>query len=62
MKFKLEIELGNAAMRNRGHLANALRDVAKAVLDMHKWFHMAGTEHAVMDLNGNKVGHWKLEY
>lgn len=60
MKFVLEINMGNEAMSRRGHLANAIREVANKVLNSRDFFCVEGTEHAIMDLNGNKVGHWKL--
>lgn len=61
MKFKLEINFGNAAMSNRGHLCNALRSVAREILEGRKWFSVSGTKHKIMDINGNSVGFWKME-
>lgn len=61
MKLKIEIDIGNSGMSTRGHLANAVRGVANQILEIHKWFQMAGTQHKIFDLNGNSVGFWKIE-
>ena len=48
-------------MSTRGHVANALRLVAKSILDTRSWFSVEGTQHKIFDFNGNSVGFWKIE-
>ena len=50
MKFILEIELGNDAMRSCYHVAKALRDLAKRLKDT------GDMEGKIRDINGNTVG------
>lgn len=52
--FKLEIEMGNAAMLKRRDISDALTDVA----DKLKCGQAAGT---IMDINGNSVGKFWME-
>ena len=56
MKFTLEIELGNDAMQTEDDVARALKEVAKNI--RNHGFDDA-TE-GIFDLNGNKVGEWRL--
>jgi hypothetical protein len=59
MGFELKIELGNAAMRTRRHVAEALRKVAKRLADApHEVEH---AEIPILDANGNTVGRWSYE-
>lgn len=52
--FKLEIELGNAAMKSPDDVARALRRIADRL--------EAGAEGGkVMDSNGNSVGKWGFD-
>ena len=57
MKFMLEIELGNDAMRDDADIAEALARVAKRVETI-------GTEYnrafVIRDTNGNTVGRWSV--
>lgn len=54
-KFKLEIELGNDAMRKAGEVGDAIeRAMARRATDRFK----VGDEGRIMDVNGNKVGSW----
>jgi len=57
MKFALEIEMGNEAMRTRAHLATALREAAKQVAVDGR----AGSDGIIRDINGNTVGYWNLK-
>lgn len=57
--FKLEIELGNDAMRTPG-------DVAKVLLEMASLLAGEGTPSPfrvgrVLDTNGNVVGEWRFD-
>ncbi|MGH2481371.1 MAG: hypothetical protein ACRDHW_17090 [Ktedonobacteraceae bacterium] len=55
-KLVLEIELGNDAMKDPAHVAEALAEVAKQVT------HVAmskGMSTKIMDVNGNTVGFWR---
>ena len=74
MEFKLIIALGNDAMRSPEDVAQALRKIASDLEDEggEPWdggedeersYSDAGapaTEGVVMDLNGNRVGTWKV--
>lgn len=52
--FHLSIELGNEAMENAEHVADALETVVKAL--------RAGrTDGRIRDENGNSVGEYRLE-
>lgn len=53
-KFTITIELGNDAMKSRRHVANALREVAKTILENED------PEKKIRDLNGNTVGKWEF--
>jgi hypothetical protein len=52
MKFTLEIEMGNDAMQDWTHVADALKQAARELY--------AG-KGRIRDLNGNTVGHWRFE-
>jgi hypothetical protein len=52
--FKLEIQLGNAAMRSSEDVAAALRAVSEKV-------DAGDTAGIVRDANGNTVGRWTLQ-
>jgi hypothetical protein len=59
MSFKLEIETDNAAFQpldydGRHEIARILRDVIRDLQSTER------DEHWLCDLNGNKVGSWKL--
>ena len=54
MKFTLEIELGNDAMRTANDVANALDRIADEVL------FVGLTGRAIRDTNGNTVGKWEV--
>lgn len=53
-KFKLEIQIGNAAMREPFHVAHALGRVAVRLGD--------ASEGVIRDENGNKVGTWSATW
>lgn len=57
MEFKLNIELGNAAMDTAGDVARALEAVA------HKLRHedCIDCTGSIRDENGNRVGSWKVQ-
>ena len=52
MTFKLEIEMGNDAMRDYTNVADALKQIASE---------LRPGEGRVRDANGNTVGHWRWE-
>lgn len=65
MKFTLEIELGNDAMRKPSHIAKALDDVATALRDKIAMGQAIGafgsnTDGRIRDANGNTVGKWEV--
>lgn len=53
--FTLEIELGNAAMCEAEHVAEALEQIAQRVRG-------GEDDGRVRDLNGNTVGTWSVNY
>lgn len=55
MKFILEIDIGNDAMRTRQDIATKLREVAKDIQNFEF------DSMRISDLNGNKVGQWRFE-
>lgn len=55
MKFVLEIELGNDAMRTRQHIAEALKKVASK-LTTFPTGQIREDEQSLRDVNGNRVG------
>lgn len=57
MKFKLEIELGNAAMLTAENVAGALNRVSYE-LDTSET--PGGLSGNIRDINGNTVGSWKF--
>ena len=59
MKFSVEIDLGNDAMRSELDLADALARIAKQI-KFYSACHIA-TDGKVKDVNGNTVGRWKTE-
>lgn len=64
MKFRLEIELGNDAMRDTDHVSNALKSVAKLldyndVADCDKLSDY-DRKGLIRDDNGNTVGKWEV--
>ena len=59
MKFKLEITLGNEAMRDGADIAHKLKDIALSVEHiMHDG--LRGRTDAIRDVNGNTVGRWRV--
>jgi hypothetical protein len=68
MKFAMEIQLGNEAMKDGDHIARALRLVAGALTDgAPEELYQAlsrGEEllYRICDVNGNVVGGWSIEY
>lgn len=67
MKFTMEIELGNEAMKDGDHLARALRLAAGALTDgapeeLYQALERGEELHCrVWDVNGNVVGGWSVE-
>jgi hypothetical protein len=61
MRFRITITLGNDAMKTSEDVASALRVVAKHV-DGYDFASktLPGMVHAIHDLNGNRVGDWKV--
>jgi hypothetical protein len=62
MKFKLEIELGNDAMKDQMDVAMALRKIIND-LNVHGCLDMEDVplkKNCIFDRNGNRVGHWKV--
>lgn len=58
MLFKLEIELGNAAMMGPEDVAEALEELAKRLRAWAKTGSMVSL--AIRDRNGNSVGDWSI--
>lgn len=56
--FKLEIELGNDAMKTAFHVSTALVQVANKLRKLRST--APGTEAKIMDDNGNSVGRWEF--
>jgi len=52
--FRIEIELGNEAMRKDSQVARKLRELAGKV----KTLAANGEERRILDDNGNTVGRW----
>lgn len=59
MRFTLEIELGNDAMRTPADLAGALQDLA-GDLENAPGTEPAPSAGVIRDMNGNRVGHWQV--
>jgi hypothetical protein len=61
MKFTVEIESDNAAMRSSGDVQRALHQIIKRLEDSHipskSYYYYGGPIH---DKNGNKVGRWSF--
>lgn len=60
MKFKMEIELGNAAMLTPADVSEALREAAKKLDGVEPALIGGGLTGAIRDINGNTVGTWKF--
>ncbi len=62
MKFKLEIDLGNAAMQSFGDIANALLKVSNKLDERNECGQTPNGQdlERIRDVNGNTVGKWKL--
>lgn len=68
MKFTVEIELGNDAMREGPHVAQALNEIANIIRfedDLTRptgsKYGIANRDGAIRDGFGNKVGKWGCE-
>jgi hypothetical protein len=57
MIFKLEIELGNDAMKTPGHVADKLQELSRRVRGAKL---QDGEGAKVLDLNGTSVGRWRF--
>jgi hypothetical protein len=64
MKFKLQIELGNAEMRTSHHLSRALYEVLEKItagnLVPKAEREKLPVDGIISDNNGNRVGSWEL--
>lgn len=60
MRFVLEIELGNDAMRDGCDVAAALRRVRAQIENIPFGGLTPGRGEAIIDENGNKVGEWRI--
>lgn len=57
-KFKLEIELGNDAMRKAWEVGDAVESaMSRRTIDLLN----VGDKGRIADINGNKVGSWVVE-
>lgn len=56
--FHLYIELGNAQMQSRSHVAKALNDLAWKIAGSGEHWLSGGAK--ILDANGNSVGEWKV--
>jgi hypothetical protein len=60
MKFKLEIELGNAAMQTGHDVGRALKEVAANLFTAGVGVLESAERGVIHDTNGNKVGVWRV--
>jgi hypothetical protein len=58
MRFTLSIDLGNAAMQTSGDVADALMGVISKIMESEEL--EPGHATSIMDVNGNRVGQWKV--
>jgi hypothetical protein len=56
--FIIRLNLGNAAMRTPGDVANALRRTADSLDRMDRYTMGRQTDGLIKDINGNTVGSW----
>lgn len=63
MRFVLEIEMGNAVMRTRQHVAKALVELSKRLVNetFTPQDEDLTDDGKVLDLNGNSVGSWEFK-
>jgi hypothetical protein len=61
MKLIIEIELGNDAMQNPQHVADALRETADKIDQIYKPKFSRDDTGKIYDLNGNHVGTWRVK-
>ena len=59
-QFVLSIKLGNEAMITGYDIAGALREIADKINDNEDMREFSG-EKRIGDINGNKVGTWKVK-
>lgn len=59
MKFTIEIELGNDAMRRYSHIKSALRELARGP-ELGNNGPRVGDGSNIRDVNGNTVGKWEI--
>ena len=60
-KFNLELKIGNAAMRNGQHIADALQKVARKYALEYADNHDFVREGVIQDENGNTVGKYSVK-
>lgn len=58
-KFKLSITLGDDAMQEPAHVAEALRELAMKIDDLAA--RETAAKGGILDDNGNRVGEWTYE-
>lgn len=69
MKFKMEIELGNDAMKTLSDIGRALNNLARWFIiyhprpdsDVEHEIEDLVRSHKIQDINGNSVGFWSFE-
>ena len=60
-QFVLSIKLGNEAMITGYDIAGALREIADKINDNEDMREFSGCDRWIGDINGNKVGTWKVK-
>lgn len=60
MKFKLEIELGNDAMKDSNDVGEALLSVRTRLSGYPNAFDYGFDEGEIKDANGNAIGKWEV--
>lgn len=61
MEFTLKIKLGNAGMEAGDQVAAVMEKIAVSLYDLEAdGEEMAGASGTAFDVNGNKVGEWKI--
>ena len=64
MKFEISIDMGNCEMHSYDNLIVALRKfVIKDLKSKSEYFEFpsSGVNGTILDLNGNRVGYWRIE-
>ena len=63
MKLVIEIEIGNAAMRTKAHLVQALLKVRRSIMRELNFRdkRYGANRGSILDVNGNTVGPWEVQ-